>query len=256
MSSPFLATGSGSVQALLTSGQQPLNVSTIIDQSLIPNLPVCSDADKKMISRQIQPADLGFSVLTNPFVGTLTADGLVSDFTTSERLNLVQQATMSNPSAGSNTIWTLDTDERIYTTDSSGTIERIAYTSDGTSGDTISNGVGESITVNLDGSISYIGGRVESTTPIVGAGSYGASESQSNLVITDPLITEIILPAVVDGTVFNIRREYPVQIGEVWPASVFGVSAVGSTIEGLALFPVAPYTSIRVMFVGTRWVLC
>ena len=51
------------------------------------------------------------------------------------------------------------------------------------------------------------------------------------------------------------RRER-IQIGEVWPASVLGVSATGSTIEGLALFPVAPYTSIRVMFVGTQWVLC
>ena len=67
MSSKFLDSGDdGGIIELLQSGSQNLNLGSLIDQSLVPGIPVCASNDKKLISRQIGPSDLNFSVVTNP----------------------------------------------------------------------------------------------------------------------------------------------------------------------------------------------
>lgn len=73
MSSKFLSAGGSTAEVirLLNAGTETLNVSSIIDQSLIPNLPVCSNTTKSLIGRLIQTGDLGFSILSNPMVTDL-----------------------------------------------------------------------------------------------------------------------------------------------------------------------------------------
>lgn len=246
MSSPFLSGGTTNISAILTSGTQPLNVATIVDQSLIPNLPVCTDGDKKLVSRQLGTADLNFAPITNPFAGVLTTNAYT----------MVQQAAMASPPAGSNTLWALDSDGRTYITDSDGKQNRIAYSSDGISGDTISNGTGQSITVNVNGSIAYVGGCVQSISTAIGPGVYTALVTQTNIIVDDATITEVSLPVSPTGTVYYVRREYALQMGEVWPASVFIVSAVGSTIEDQASVNITAYSGSRFLFIGTKWVIC
>ena len=67
MSSKFLNSGNdAAILELLKAGSENLNLASLIDQSLIPSLPVCSNTNKKLISRQIGPSDLNFAVVTNP----------------------------------------------------------------------------------------------------------------------------------------------------------------------------------------------
>jgi len=86
MSSKFLSGGgtAGEVIALLNSGTQTLDIASIVDQSLIPNLPVAANASKKLIGRQIGVADINFAVLSNP----MTADLSLGGFSITNCLNI------------------------------------------------------------------------------------------------------------------------------------------------------------------------
>jgi hypothetical protein len=301
MSSPFLSSGSSAeIQEILTSGRYAVNFSSITAQNLIPNLTVASSGVKEIITRQVQLSDLAFSVITNPYIGTLeatdfktgsyasfnTAIGnlntktqnmtatvgdtdfgatiisnvniLNTNIATTGRVNLIQQASMGAPIAGRDILWSQSSDGRLYTTNSAGVANRIAYTADapGGGGSTITNGVGESVVVNPNGSILYDGGCIEYVAVATGSGVYTALPGQKNVIVDLVAITEVSLPVSPIGTVYYVRREYALQGGEVWPASVFGVSAVGSTIEGLALFNISAFAGARFLFIGTKWVVC
>ena len=59
MSSVFLGDGSDSVtQEQLQDGSLVINVARVTCQALVPNLPVCADANKRLVSRLLGPADL------------------------------------------------------------------------------------------------------------------------------------------------------------------------------------------------------
>jgi hypothetical protein len=304
MSSPFLSTGSGNIQAVLNSGTQSANLTTIIDQSLIPNLPVCSNADKQLISRQLGTADLNFTPLTNPFVGTLQASDfksddfasidtaigdlntkaqnisiatvpgttdfgttaiqgvttLTADLTAVGYVNTVSVAgPIPTPSANRVNVWSKTSDKRLYATDDTATENKIAYFSDivMAGGDTITNGTGESVIVNVDGSITFDGGCAQSVFAATGTGVYTPTFNVYNIIVTNPLTTGVSLPASIKGTTFYIRREYPLQMGEVWPASVFTVTAVGIPIENLpGGIGITAYASIRLLNIDTKWIVC
>jgi len=77
MSSKFLSGGGATAEiiALLNNGTQTLNVASITDLGLIPNLPVAANASKKLIGRQIGVADINFAVLSNPMTTDLSLGG-------------------------------------------------------------------------------------------------------------------------------------------------------------------------------------
>jgi len=74
MSSKFISSG-GDIISLLSSGKLTLNIQSVTDQSLVPSLPICTNSLKKLITRQIQVADIGFTVVENPSNADINVNG-------------------------------------------------------------------------------------------------------------------------------------------------------------------------------------
>ena len=75
MSNPFLNYGSdgGGLLSDLQNGLNPIDVAEIIDRSLVPNLPLASNASKKLIARLLTSADLAPGTI--PAAASLTSAG-------------------------------------------------------------------------------------------------------------------------------------------------------------------------------------
>ena len=95
MSSVFLGDGSdGVTQEQLQDGSLVINVARVTCQALVPNLPVCADANKRLVSRLLGPADLsGVSLITNPLNAALSCRDVITAYDTVPRsLNSVVTA--------------------------------------------------------------------------------------------------------------------------------------------------------------------
>ena len=95
MSSVFLGDGSdGVTQEQLQDGSLVINVARVTCQALVPNLPVCADANKRLVSRLLGPADLsGVSLITNPLNAALSCRDVITAYDTVPRsLNSVVAA--------------------------------------------------------------------------------------------------------------------------------------------------------------------
>ena len=95
MSSVFLGDGSdGVTQEQLQDGSLVVNVARVTCQALVPNLPVCADANKRLVSRLLGPADLsGVSLITNPLNAALSCRDVITAYDTVPRsLNSVVTA--------------------------------------------------------------------------------------------------------------------------------------------------------------------
>jgi hypothetical protein len=76
MSSPFLEFGdSGDVIAQLQSGLVPINVASIVDQSVAPSSVLRAAADRSITSGLVTPADLSFVPLSDPATADLDMAG-------------------------------------------------------------------------------------------------------------------------------------------------------------------------------------
>lgn len=75
MSNPFLNYGSdgGGLLSDLQNGLNPIDIAEIIDRSLVPNLPLASNASKKIIARLLTSADLAPGTI--PAAASLTSAG-------------------------------------------------------------------------------------------------------------------------------------------------------------------------------------
>ena len=82
MSSVFLGDGSdGVTQEQLQDGSLVVNVARVTCQALVPNLPVCADANKRLVSRLLGPADLsGVSLITNPLNAALSCRDVITAY--------------------------------------------------------------------------------------------------------------------------------------------------------------------------------
>lgn len=128
MSSKFLSGGGATtdVIALLNAGNQTLDVASITDQSLVPNLPVCANGSKKIIGRQIGVSDINFSVLSNPMAGDLDMGN--NYVRNSLGLFLNNNGDVATPSPGSIDIYS--SGETLYYQDSSAINHQVATSND------------------------------------------------------------------------------------------------------------------------------
>ena len=84
MSNPFLNYGGGGDLASLATGTFDLNVGSVKDQSLVPGMPLRTNANKQLVTGLIGPADISFAVLSNPLnadlevLGEVYAENVVS----------------------------------------------------------------------------------------------------------------------------------------------------------------------------------
>jgi hypothetical protein len=77
MSNPFLSYGGGGDLASLATGTFDLNVGSVKDQSLVPGMPLKTNANKQLVTGLIGPADISFAVLSNPLNADLEVQGEV-----------------------------------------------------------------------------------------------------------------------------------------------------------------------------------
>ena len=94
MSIPFLSYGGGGGDlASLSTGTFDLNVGSVKDQSLVPNMPLRTNANKQLVTGLIGPADISFAVLSNPLYADLEVLGeVVAENVVSSGLDLNQFA--------------------------------------------------------------------------------------------------------------------------------------------------------------------
>src|ERR1700710_2389387 len=89
MSSPFLVYGdSGDVITQLQSGLVPINVASIVNQSVAPSSVLRADADRNITSGLVTVADLDFVPLTDPVSADLTFTGDIKLDTAGSGVNI------------------------------------------------------------------------------------------------------------------------------------------------------------------------
>ena len=131
MGSKFLISETTDLSSL-QDGTFSLNVATILDQALAPNLPVKTDATKQLTSGLIELDDCAFTPLANPYAGTISARDFITAYdTTPVDLNTFIASTLSDllalasetqfisasPSPNTTTVSSILSTPTIYTND-------------------------------------------------------------------------------------------------------------------------------------------
>ena len=103
ISSKFLSYGSSASLEELTDGSFNLNVSSVTVGDLVPSLPTKTDADRKLISGLITPADISVPILTNPLQATLICEDVETDtvFSVNDELSKIDNFNASAPNVTS-----------------------------------------------------------------------------------------------------------------------------------------------------------
>jgi hypothetical protein len=208
MGSRFLNQG-GADLSVLTEGTFELNVASIIDVSLAPNLPVRSSPTKVLTSGLIGVSDCSFVPLVNPYTGTISAQNFISKFDTvpininnyltanDSNITALQAATQfitASLAPNTTTINSITSSPTIYTTDikDSGTHAQSLHFISGTSINAITslfeyNGIEVATTADL---AAYL--------PLAGGLMLGAIDMGNNPItdITDAHISGSIIGSV------------------------------------------------------------
>ena len=89
----------GNSDSSLTNGTTNFVGASVSSLNLIPGKPVRADNSQTLVSGQINQSDLSFSVLANPYVGTIQATDFETDeyFSVSEELQKIENLTGSTP---------------------------------------------------------------------------------------------------------------------------------------------------------------
>jgi hypothetical protein len=222
-SNPFLSGGTS--LAALTTGTFALDVASVVDRGLTPNLPVVVNSMQLLISRLLGPADLNFVPLANPAVADQNMNGFA--VTNAKDLRLSTDAAPVTPPTSGLTVYT--SGSKLRYKDDAAAVWQVATISDITGLYLPLDGSG-----TMAGDIKMGGHNVSGFSTL--QPSNGVNIGAGLTLTTDPATNTIVGNGATSTTGFGLNTAYGYQAGCNAPGTgsncAYGALAVASGNSG------------------------